>query len=197
MGTRGRAGRGAGLAAIGLALPLLVACGRDSPDAREGGQGPEPATTVESAATPAELEDAAREIVLFLRGEGRLSGGRLADTVTLYLSPEGGGGAEVLPREQLQDPVGWRIEAPDGYVHLLAPPPGATVLTARAGVHFNCLEYSLSTRSAELALLPHVGVKLEPAESASCLQTWNMTFVFDPEIDRPTLIAAVYDQWEW
>jgi hypothetical protein len=31
----------------------------------------------------------------------------------------------------------------------------------------------------------------------SCLQTRNLTLVFDPNRTPPTLIAAVYDQWEW
>jgi hypothetical protein len=31
----------------------------------------------------------------------------------------------------------------------------------------------------------------------SCLQTRNVTFVFDPNKKPPTLVAAVYDQWEW
>ena len=31
----------------------------------------------------------------------------------------------------------------------------------------------------------------------SCLQTRNLTLVFDPDEKPPTLIAAVYDQWEW
>jgi hypothetical protein len=31
----------------------------------------------------------------------------------------------------------------------------------------------------------------------SCLQVWNVTFVFDPKARPPRLVAAVYDQFEW
>ncbi len=61
----------------------------------------------------------------------------------------------------------------------------------------NCAEYPLSSRFPELARLPHVGTKLEPGDASSCLQTWNLTLVFDPNQRPPTLVAAVYDQWEW
>jgi hypothetical protein len=59
----------------------------------------------------------------------------------------------------------------------------------------NCREYPLSSRNGELAWFPHVGVML--AYGTGCLQTRNLTLVFDPNEKPPTLIAAVYDQWEW
>ncbi|MDQ3949030.1 MAG: hypothetical protein M3282_01660, partial [Gemmatimonadota bacterium] len=70
-------------------------------------------------------------------------------------------------------------------------------LTTRVGRHLNCAEYPLSSRFPELARLPHVGTKLDPGEGSSCLQTRNVTFVFDPDAKPPTLVAVVYDQWEW
>jgi hypothetical protein len=121
---------------------------------------------------------------------------RLADSVTLYLSPEGGGTRRAFAREQLRDPSSWRV-ASGGHAYAFAPPAGVTRLTARAGRHFNCREYPLSSRFPDLARLPHVGVKLEPERTESCLQTWNVTFVFDPAARPARLVAAVYDQWEW
>jgi hypothetical protein len=71
-----------------------------------------------------------------------------------------------------------------------------TKLTTKVGRHFDCNEQSLATRFPRLAERPHVGTMLEPANRTSCLQTWNVTFVFDTN-SRPRLVAAVYDQWEW
>jgi len=71
-----------------------------------------------------------------------------------------------------------------------------TKLTTKVGRHFNCNEQSLATKFPRLAQFPHVGTVLEPANRTSCLQTWNMTFVFDTS-SRPRILAAVYDQWEW
>jgi len=33
--------------------------------------------------------------------------------------------------------------------------------------------------------------------TVSCVQSWNLTLVFDPKQKPPTVIAAVYDQYEW
>jgi hypothetical protein len=60
----------------------------------------------------------------------------------------------------------------------------------------NCREYPLSSIYEELARFPHVGVMLAYGKD-SCLQTRNFTLVFEPNQKPPTLIAAVYDQWEW
>jgi hypothetical protein len=122
----------------------------------------------------------------------------MGDTVTLHLSPEGGGAQARIPRELLRNPANWAVPSAGSQgTYRLAPPAGMTILTARAGSHFNCLEYPLSSRFPDLATLPHVGMKLEPAELESCLQTWNVTFVFDPLESTPVLVAAIYDQWEW
>ncbi len=36
-----------------------------------------------------------------------------------------------------------------------------------------------------------------PEADASCLESWNATFIFDASEQTPRLAAAVYDQWEW
>jgi hypothetical protein len=70
-------------------------------------------------------------------------------------------------------------------------------MTTRIGRHFRCSEYPLSSVSEELARFPHVGVLLTPVDMGSCLQAWNFTLVFDPNEKPPTLVAVVYDQFEW
>jgi hypothetical protein len=65
------------------------------------------------------------------------------------------------------------------------------------GRHLKCREYPLSSIDAELARLPHVGTMLMFDEGGGCLSSWNLTLVFDPDRKPPTLVAAVYDQWEW
>jgi hypothetical protein len=149
------------------------------------------------AHTAAELDTAARRVVAFLRGETPADSIRLADTVTLYVAPEGGGTRTPFTRAHLRDRSNWRVPGLGRAVYSLAPPAASTKLTTRVGRHLNCMEYPLSSRFAQLARLPHVGAKLEPPGASSCLQTWNLTVVFDPTRKPPTLVAAVYDQWEW
>jgi hypothetical protein len=122
---------------------------------------------------------------------------RLADTVTLYLSPEGGGGRTEVSRDHLDLPTHWSVVTDRGEFYSLVPPPGMSRLSTRVGSHFNCLEYPLASRLPDLAELPHVGTRLEAESTTSCLQTWNLTLVFDPDERPPRLAAAVYDQWEW
>jgi hypothetical protein len=69
-------------------------------------------------------------------------------------------------------------------------------LTTKVGRHLNCREQPLAAKFPQLAHLPHVGTMLQPENFGSCLQTWNMTFVFDTST-RPRLVAVAYDQWEW
>jgi hypothetical protein len=138
---------------------------------------------------------AARRIVDFLRGKASFDQINLSDTVTLLVTPEGGGGQAAFARQQLRDPSAWRVRS-GSHVYSLAPPTGMTKLTTKVGSHFSCSEQSLATRFPRLAKLPHVGTLLEPANRSSCLQTWNVTFVFDTST-HPRLMAAVYDQWEW
>jgi hypothetical protein len=141
------------------------------------------------------LDTAARRIVDFLRGKASFDQINLSDTVTLWVTPEGGGGQATFARQQLRHPSAWRVRS-GAHVYSLVPPAGMTKLTTKAGRHFNCNDQSLATRFPRLAKLPHVGALLEPANRSSCLQTWNVTFVFDTST-RPRLVAAVYDQWEW
>lgn len=144
------------------------------------------------------LVAAAENIVAFLRAELELEQIAVADTVTLHLSPEGGGTARKVPRDALRDSGNWSVTASGtNTTYRFAPPAGVTKLTTRPGRHMNCFETDLSSRSPELAAFPHVGTKLEPPEPASCLQGWNVTFVFDSLRSPPVLVAALYDQWEW
>jgi hypothetical protein len=150
---------------------------------------------------PDELDDAARAIVAFLRGEAAFDSIRLADTVTFYMSPEGGGTPRTLAREQLSERSSWTIRGQSprpgrlGIKYSLAPSKDSAELTTRVGRHFKCREYPLASISEDLARLPHVGVKL--AYGTSCMETQNLTLVFDPVKKPPTLVAAIYDQWEW
>lgn len=144
-----------------------------------------------------DLEQNAKRIVAFLRGDAAFETIGLADTVRLYLSPEGGGTETALAREQLRDPSRWVLRSSGRQTYAFAPPGSLTKVTTKAGRHFNCLEYPLASRFPDLAKLPHVGVKLEPDSAGSCLQSWNATFVFDANAQPARLVAAVYDQWEW
>jgi len=153
--------------------------------------------TVRRRATvsPARLDSAARRIVEFLRGKDRFEQIELADSVTLYVDPEGGGGRATFGKEQLRNPLEWRVRS-GGRVISLAPPAAMTRLTTKVGRQVNCREQPLERNFPRLAQLPHVGTMLEPERARSCLQTWNMTFVFDTS-EGPRLIAAIYGQWEW
>lgn len=151
-----------------------------------------------SAGQTGALVDAAEDIVAFLRGELEFDSITTADSVTLRLAPEGGGDSTRVARELLREPANWSVRAAaSGAEYPLAPPATLTILTTREGRHFNCQDYALSSRVPELAGHPHVGTRLEPPDRDSCLQTWNLTLVFDPHAPAPVLVAAVYDQWEW
>ncbi|HSJ30788.1 MAG TPA: hypothetical protein VK933_05095 [Longimicrobiales bacterium] len=159
---------------------------------------PFPEASTRSGPRVEDMLQSARDLTAFLRGEGDLARVALADTVVLYLAPEGGGDRTAVPREVLHDRDRWTVHTGRSDTsYRLAPPPQLSKLTARAGRHFNCLEYDLSSRYPTLAELPHVGVRLEPVNGAGCLQTWNATFVFAGDKTTPTLVAVVYDQWEW
>ena len=151
--------------------------------------------TRDANSSPDTLDAAARRIVDFLRGKTSFDQINLSDTVTLSVAPEGGGGQATFARQRLGQPSAWRVRS-GGHVYSLAPPTEMTKLTTKVGRHFSCNEQSLATRFPRFAKLPHVGTLLEPAIRSSCLQTWNVTFVFDTS-SPPRLVAAVYDQWEW
>jgi hypothetical protein len=195
-------------------LALLVACASESSPPASGDTSEVAAanaTTTSSIPAPAPapaltpvrraaLEATARDVVSFLVGDAALDTLALADTVTLHLPPEGAGtsaGASVrLDRTELGDRDAWRIRA-GARLFSFVPPNGLTRTTVRAGTHFVCREVPLASRAPPLATRPHVGVRLEPPEPKSCLETWNVTFVFDTSASRPRLVAALYDQWEW
>ena len=141
------------------------------------------------------LDSAAKAIVAFLQGKRAFDAISLADTVILYLSPEGGGTRATFTRDSLRAPARWTVQSGARKYSLV--PPTWTRMTTRPGRHFNCHEYPLMSRFPHLGMQPHVGVKLEPGTTGSCLQTWNTTFVFDTTAGPPRLVAAVYDQWEW
>jgi hypothetical protein len=148
-----------------------------------------------------ELVDATTAVLAFLRGEAGFDRIRVADTVTLYLAPEAGGAPRTVTRAMLRNPSSWTIRGPSprsgrqGIRYSFVPSKGTAELTMRVGRHMKCREYPLSSIYEELAQLPHVGIML--AYGTGCLQTRNFTLVFDPNEKPPTLIAAVYDQWEW
>ena len=195
---------------------LLGSCERDVQRAStQSGSASRPTDSVrpsEAVASPSpntvplgvhgadELVVAATAVIRFLRAEADFDRIRLADTVTLYLSPEGGGTRRAVPREMLRDRSRWMVRSRDlprapGMAYSLVPSAGRAELTTRVGRHLKCFDYPLSSIYAELAPLPHVGTML--AYGTGCLQTRNLTLVFDPNEKPPTLIAAVYDQWEW
>jgi hypothetical protein len=174
-----------------VALSALSACSRDSPV-------PETSTPATAPAAQNDgIVDAAESIVAFLRGELPFDSITTADTVTLRLAPEGGGDSTRVSRELLRERASWTVRAGSGSDYPLAPPATLTTLATREGRHFNCRDYALSSRAPDLAAFPHVGTRLEPPDAGSCLQTWNATFIFDPHTAHPTLVAVVYDQWEW
>jgi hypothetical protein len=181
-------------ALIVAAAGPLCSCGSDE---ATPGDGPAP-SAAEAPATPARdpaLVAAAEGVIRFLRGEAPFGELRLADTVILRVVPEGGGAQASLPRGALVDPAGWAVPTHFGPQSLVPPP--LPHVTAKPGVHFNCLEYRLAAVAPELARLPHVGVRLAPRADADCLQTWNLTLVFAAGGGPPVLVAALYDQWEW
>jgi hypothetical protein len=182
-------------------VALLIGCASESsPPASGGGTAESAASSAPDPSRRVALEDAARELTSFLAGETELDTSALADTVELHLPPEGAGtseGASVrLERSTLGVRDAWRIQAGQRSFSFV-PPGGLTRTTVRAGTHFACREVPLASRSPALATRPHVGVRLEPPEPTSCLQTWNVTFVFDTTAAKPRLVAALYDQWEW
>lgn len=175
----------------------LSSCAPDETDPRVSSEIARPAA--EASSDPArdkELVEAAEQVVRFLQGDLPFSEIRVADTVSLQLSPEGGGAQASLPRKSLRDRANWVV--PTHYGHQsLVPPSALPHLSARSGVHFNCLEYPLASLAPDLARLPHVGVRLAPRGDANCLQTWNLTLVFEAADGPPVLAGALYDQWEW
>lgn len=150
-----------------------------------------------NAADPAKrLESAGTEAARFLAGYGRFDKLDLADTVDLYVAPDGGGARARMPRDLLRDREAWQVES-GGQKRSFVPTGLRTRLVSAVGKYMNCNPSELKTRFPQLASYPHVGVKLEPANAKSCLESWNVTFVYDTAGGRTRLTAAIYDQWEW
>ena len=144
-----------------------------------------------------ELALAATRVIRFLRREVDFDSIRPADTVSLYLGREEGGTRRGVARQMLRDRMNWHVRSPSlSHTYSFVPPTASAELTTSVGRHRNCADYPLSATFPELARLPHVGTTLRYG-TVSCLQTWNLTLVFDPETKPPELIAAVYDQPEW
>lgn len=214
---RGRAARrsfrSSGTLAASCIVATFIACAAEAPPATHADPGQDASPAAESPASVAdtasrmderELTEAERKLVAaaadvmrFLRGEASADVLLASDTVILRLSPEGGGARAALPRELQRDRMNWSVATGTGERQSLVPPPSLTELTLKPGVHFNCMEYDLATRAADLAARPHVGARLLPDDHTSCLQSWNLTLVFDTAGGSPTLIGAIYDQWEW
>lgn len=178
---------------------ILAAC---TPSDREATQARDTAAPPSSESVPAhqpgELVAAATDVVEFLRSDVPFSRLRLADTVTLRLGPEGGGTTRRVAREQLREPSEWAVTSESlRFTYPFAPPPSLTSVESRVGRYMRCTDHDLSATDPELAALPHVGMVLSPPNFGSCLQTWNLTVVFDAELKPPTVVAVIYDQFEW
>lgn len=175
------------LCALAIAMS---GCAGSEPEPQQDGDPPGPAEgTVHEYAY---LEDEVRHLLEFLRGDAPLREDALADSVTLYVAPEGGGEMLAVAGGELLRPAAWRVGS-----HSLVPPAGLGDTRLTPGLHSRCQAAPLETTFPDLADYPHVGVRLARDEAASCLQTWNATFVFDEDALAPRLIAVVYDQWEW
>ena len=165
---------------------LFAAC-----SGQEGDTGAVPSTATEAS----ELNAAGRAVIRFLQGRLPFDSVALADTVTLYVAPEGGGGRAAYSRDELRNPANWTVVS-GGRSFVLVPPAGSATLTTKTSRHFNCMEYALASRNPELARFPHVGTRLQSGQTTSCPGSWNLTLVFD-SMEQPRLVAALYDQWEW
>ena len=198
------------VSAVLLITPLVASCGREDSrperprvDATDIVRRGQPSTSRSDAVTSraseedVELVEAATRIVRFLRGEVPFDSIHLADTVSLYLGLEEGGTRREVERALLRDRANWKVHSESLRLwYSFVPPARPAALTTRAGRHLNCLDYPLSATYPALARLPHVGTMLSYG-TASCLQTWTLTVVFDPHARPRTLVAAVYDQFEW
>jgi hypothetical protein len=152
----------------------------------------EPPAYVHAAA----LDSAARAVLAFLRGDAAFDDLWLADSVEFFVGREAGGTRTVMRREQLRQPRNWVARSALGN-YALVPPVSLTKVTTKPGAHFVCHERRLSSSFPDLARRPHVGLLMSPETMQSCLQVWNLTLVFDADLPRPRLVAAVYDQFEW
>jgi hypothetical protein len=185
------------------ATVVLAVCGEglDERTFEVSDEAVQPVRSPPARLSETEHEDAfvaaAETVIDFLRGDTGFNALSLSDTVTFHLAPEGGGGVAKAPAADLRDRTAWRVPGPRGHSYNLVPPAGLSRLTTRFRRHVRCFEYDLEDEFPELAPMPHVGARLEPADRTSCLQTWNLTLVFEAGTMPPRLSAVVYDQWEW
>jgi hypothetical protein len=185
------------LVAVGALMLLLLGCDSDRQESADAVDTAAARDTADSQARQGDaLEAAAEDIVRFLAGDAAFEALHVADSVELFVAPEGGGTQRTLSREALRDRHAWTVDA-GGQRYSFTPRATLTRMTVSVGTHFNCRPVDLASRVPALGHAPHVGVRLEPPDADSCLQTWNVTFVFDTTAARPRLTAAVYDQWEW
>lgn len=181
-----------------LSVVVGVACGRSDSDATRTEDTSPPAAAESAVHRPEELVAAAMDLVGFLRGQVPFSRLRLADTVTLRLGIEEGGTMRRVARERLREPSAWSVKSLNGgFTYAFAPHPSLTSVETRVGRHVRCMDHDLTATDPELGALPHVGVVLSPPDFSSCLQTWNLTIVFDAALKPPTVVAVIYDQFEW
>jgi hypothetical protein len=181
---------------------LFVACvlsGCSGPDPSRGSGQPDASPEAGTALSPHEdsYVTAAETVIDFLRGDAGFGALSLSDTVTFYLAPEGGGGTKKVAASDLRDRAAWSVRSDGGQAYPVIPPAGLSRRTTRFGRHLKCFEYALEDDFPVLAQSPHVGTRLEPENTTSCLQTWNLTLVFRGDTLPPVLDALVYDQWEW
>ena len=101
------------------------------------------------------LDSAARRVVEFLRGKASFDQIELSDTVTLYVTPEGGGGHTTFARKTLRNQAAWRVKS-GANLFSFVPPAGMTRLTTKVGRHFNCNEELLAPKVPRLAHLPGI-----------------------------------------
>jgi hypothetical protein len=182
-----------------LCLSLAAACGEQrgpGQDSAAAGDTGRALSSPDTSAATARLERAAQHVVGFLRAEAPFDSLAVADSVELRTAPEGGGARRRVSSEALRDPAAWTVGEGAGRVRL-SPPAGYSAMSTAVGRHYRCQAQDLAPVAPEWAERPHVGVRLQPDTAASCLQSWNATFVFDTTGGRPRLSGVLYDQWEW
>jgi hypothetical protein len=156
---------------------------------------PETKSTTAEVASGATIRDAAETIASFLYADAEADAIALADSVDLFIAPEGGGAHARRSRADLLVRDNWSVGSGNA-VHSFVPGGKYAKMTSFVGKHVNCVPGELRAKLPELSARPHVGVLLaNPGQG--CLASWNATFVFDTSRARPALIAALYDQWEW
>jgi hypothetical protein len=175
-----------------LAL-ISLACSSPAPEARSTTANAD--SSSQDVASAATIRNAAETIASFLYGDAEPDAISLADSVDLFIAPEGGGGHARRSRTELLVRDNWHVRSGNS-VYSFVPGGKYAKMTSFVGEHVNCVPAELRAKLPELSARPHVGVLLSNPGQA-CLASWNATFVFDTSRAKPALIAALYDQWEW